>query len=94
MRNAPAIRVVLGAGAHSAVKSALAVIGIGEDECEIVPVDSQGRIIPDEIPELDDHTLLILQASNVNGGAYEPWTRRCFGDSNQCLFSCHNKRGY
>lgn len=77
LRNAPGIRVVLGAGAHSAVRSALAIIGVGEDECEVVPVDSQGRVVPDEVPELDDRTLLILQASNVNGGAYDDFDTLC-----------------
>ena len=77
LRNAPKIRIVIGAGAHSAVKSALSVIGIGEDECETVPVDSQGRIIPAEAPALDKNTLLILQASNVNGGAYDDFDTLC-----------------
>ena len=77
LRNAPKIRIVLGEGAHSAVKSALSVIGIGEDECEVVPVDSQGRIIATEVPELDNRTLLILQASNVNGGAYDDFDTLC-----------------
>lgn len=77
MRNAPAIRVVLGAGAHSAVKSALSILGIGTDEIEIVPVDSFGRIIVNEVPILDDHTLLILQAGNVSGGAYDDFDTLC-----------------
>lgn len=77
LRKSPAIRVVLGAGAHSAVKSALSILGIGTDEIEVVPVDSFGRIIADEVPTLDDHTLLILQASNVNGGAYDDFDTLC-----------------
>ena len=77
LRNAPAIRVVLGAGAHSAVRSALSILGIGTDEIEIVPVDSLGRIIAAEVPTLDDQTLLILQAANVNGGAYDDFDTLC-----------------
>lgn len=77
LRNAPPIRVVLGAGAHSAVRSALSVLGIGADELEVVPVDSLGRIVPERVPALDAHTLLILQAGNVNGGAYDDFDALC-----------------
>ena len=77
LRNAPPIRVVLGAGAHSAVFSALSVLGFGTDELEIVPVDGLGRIIPEKVPALDQQTLLILQAGNVNGGAYDDFDTLC-----------------
>ena len=77
LRNAPSIRVIIGEGAHSCVSSALSILGIGSDEIERVPVDSMGRIIPDAVPELDDRTLLILQAGNVNGGAFDPFEELC-----------------
>ncbi len=71
-KNAPSIRIVLGAGAHGAVRAALYYLGIGEEELEFVPIDEYGRMIPEKVPPLDDHTLLILQAGNVCGGAYDP----------------------
>ena len=77
LRNAPPIRVILGAGAHSAVKSALAVLGIGTEEMEIVPVDNFGRIIPEAVPALNNHSLLILQAGHVSGGAYDNFDTLC-----------------
>ena len=77
LRNAPPIRVIIGDGAHSCVSSALAVLGIGSDEIETVPVDCMGRMIPSAVPELDDRTLLILQAGNVNGGAFDPFDKLC-----------------
>ena len=77
LRNAPEMRVVLSAGAHSVVKSALSIIGIGEGECEIVPVDSKGKVVASAVPELDERTLLILQAGNVNGGAYDDFNMLC-----------------
>ena len=77
MRSAPPIRVILGAGAHSAVTSALSVLGFGTDELEVVPVDGMGRILPERVPELDDRTLLILQAGHVNGGAYDDFLTLC-----------------
>lgn len=77
LRGAPRIRVVMGEGAHSCVGSALAILGIGEEEIEAVPVDSMGRMIASEVPELDSRTLVILQAGNVNGGAFDPFEEIC-----------------
>ena len=71
-KNAPPIRVVLGQGAHGAVLAALYYLGVGTDEMEFVPIDRYGRMIPEKVPPLDAHTLLILQAGNVCGGAYDP----------------------
>lgn len=77
LRNAPPIRVVLGAGAHSAVSAALSVLGIGRREVEIVPADRYGRIDPQQVPELDAYTLLILQAGHVCGGSFDPIDNLC-----------------
>lgn len=77
LRNAPPIRVVMGAGAHSAVFAALSVLGIGRREIEVVPVDHYGRIDPQQVPELDAHTLLILQAGHVCGGSFDPINELC-----------------
>lgn len=77
LRNSPGIRVVLGEGAHSAVLSALSVLGIGKDEMEFVPADSMGRMRADLLPALDSRTLLILQAGNVNGGAFDDFETLC-----------------
>lgn len=77
LRNAPPLRIVLGAEAHSSVRAALCVLGIGADEIETVPTDDFGRMRPDHLPRLDSHTLLILQAGNVNGGAFDPIDTLC-----------------
>ncbi len=74
---APQIRVVLGAGAHSTVYKALSILGLGSDRVETVPVDSQGCMRADMVPELDGNTLLILQAGNVNSGAFDPMRELC-----------------
>lgn len=70
---APEVRVVLGAGAHSTVYKALAILGLGRDRLIKVPVDDQGRMRADALPPLDAKTLLILQAGNVNSGAFDPF---------------------
>lgn len=75
--NAPEIKVVLGAGAHSTVYKALSIIGLGKDRVTAVPTDTQGRLRADLLPDLDDRTLLILQAGNVNSGAFDPLAECC-----------------
>jgi len=68
---APEIRVILGAQAHATVFKALALLGLGAERVVVVPADCQGRIEANSIPKLDDRTLLILQAGNVNSGAFD-----------------------
>ena len=69
---APPLRVVLGEHAHSSVIKALSLLGIGKSQITKAPVDGMGRIIPKLLPPLDESTLLIAQAGNVNGGAFDP----------------------
>lgn len=75
--NAPEIKIVLGEQAHSTVYKALSIIGFGTESIIRVPVDDQGRIIADKMPELDDKTLVILQAGNVNSGSFDDFKTIC-----------------
>lgn len=75
--NAPELKVVVSEQAHSTVFKALSIIGLGAERIIKVPGDAQGRIKVDEIPGLDDRTLLILQAGNVNSGAFDDFERIC-----------------
>ncbi|NLK35580.1 MAG: aspartate aminotransferase family protein, partial [Gracilibacteraceae bacterium] len=75
--NAPQIKIVLSEEAHSTVFKALSIIGLGNTKLIKVPTDGQGRIKADEIPELDNRTLLILQAGNVNTGAFDDFDSIC-----------------
>lgn len=68
---APPVRIVTCVQAHSTVVKAISLLGFGSEHVEWVPVDDQGRILPDQVPPLDERTLLILQAGNVNSGCYE-----------------------
>lgn len=68
---APKIKVVVGAQAHSTVFKALSIIGLGKDNIIKVPVDDQGRILVEELPEIGKDTLLVLQAGNVNTGSFD-----------------------
>ena len=70
---APEIRVVLGEQAHASVSKALGLLGLGRDRVQRVPADAQGRMDPRRLPRLDGRTLLVLQAGNVNTGAFDPF---------------------
>ena len=73
LTGAPPLRVVAGAHLHAAALKALALLGFGRDQIEWVPVDDQGRLHWEALPALDDRTLLLLQAGNVNSGAFDPF---------------------
>ncbi len=69
---APEIRIVVGGEVHVTVLKALALLGFGRDTAIRVPVDGQGRMIADQLPTLDDRTIVCIQAGNVNTGAFDP----------------------
>jgi glutamate/tyrosine decarboxylase-like PLP-dependent enzyme len=73
MFDAPPIRIVAGAEVHSTLPKLLGMLGFGRDRIELVETDDQGRMRADRLPELDDRTILILQAGNVNSGAFDPF---------------------
>ena len=77
LRNAPKIRIVTGAQTHATILKAIGILGLGQENIEWVEVDDQGRIIPEFIPELDENTILILQAGNVNSGAFDNFKQIC-----------------
>ena len=74
---APPIRVVVGEEVHVSVLKALSMLGLGRSRLTRVPVDGQGRIRPEALPQLDDRTLICIQAGNVNTGAFDPAAEIC-----------------
>lgn len=74
---APPMRVVVGDEAHGTVFKALALLGLGKERVERVPVDAQGRMLATKVPKLDSNTLVILQAGNVNSGSFDPLDEIC-----------------
>ena len=79
MFDAPAIRVVVGEEVHVSVLRALTMLGLGRSRVITVPADGQGRMRADALPALDEHTVVCIQAGNVNTGAFDPakevWAR-------------------
>jgi len=74
---APPLRVVMSEASHGSVRKALSIIGLGRKQIELVPADDQGRFDAEQLPEIDNQTLLILQAGNVNSGSFDPFVEIC-----------------
>ena len=74
---APALRIVTSAETHSSVKRALAMLGFGYAQIEFVETDEQGRLIVERLPPLDNTTIVIVQAGNVNSGSFDPIDEVC-----------------
>jgi len=75
--NAPQIRIVTSKQAHSTILKAISLLGFGKNNIEWVEVDDKGRIIPELVPELDNNTIVILQAGNVNTGSFDDFDIIC-----------------
>ena len=74
---APPIHVVVGEEVHVSALKALALLGLGRTRVVRVPVDSQGRMRPVRLPKLDNQTIVLIQAGNVNTGAFDPAPEIC-----------------
>ena len=74
---APPIRVVVGGEVHVSLLKALTMLGLGRSRVISVPVDDQGRMRTDALPMLDEHTIVCIQAGNVNTGAFDPAKEIC-----------------
>ncbi len=70
---APPVRVVMGTEAHISAVKAVRLAGFGTDRIEWVPSDDRGRLDPAALPQLDERTLVVLQAGNVNTGHSDPF---------------------
>jgi len=74
---APPLRVIAGRQAHATVGKAVALLGFGTDNVEWVDADAQGRMRADLLPQLDKSSILVLQAGNVNSGAFDDFNVLC-----------------
>ncbi len=76
--DAPPIQVVVGQEIHVSLLKALGLLGLGRSRVISVPADSQGRMKVEALPQLDDRSLVCIQAGNVNSGAFDPALEICF----------------
>ena len=69
---APAIHIIISEESHPTVYKSLAMLGLGRNRVIKVPVDDQGRMDMRQFPEIQDNTLIITQAGNINSGSFDP----------------------
>ncbi len=69
---APEIQVIVGEEAHPSLLKSLGMLGLGRDRVTRVPVDRQGRMRAECLPEITGPAIVCLQAGNVNTGAFDP----------------------
>jgi len=77
LNGAPPIRIIAHEQTHASIKKTLAMLGFGKKSVEWIPSDHQGRIVVEKLPKLDDTCLVLLQAGNVNTGAYDDFDTVC-----------------
>lgn len=72
---APAIRLLTSAERHGSIDRAVRLLGLGRDCVVDLPADEQGRLTPAALEAaLDDSpTIVLLQAGDLNIGAYDPF---------------------
>ncbi len=71
------IRIIASRQAHATVVKAISLLGLGIDNIEWVAADDQGRIDTENVPLLDPNCILLLQAGNVNSGAFDDFDNLC-----------------
>ena len=72
LRDAPPLTVLVGAEVHATINKLLPLLGIGRTQLVRVPVDGQGRMCADALPEIRGPAIVCIQAGNVNSGAFDP----------------------
>jgi glutamate/tyrosine decarboxylase-like PLP-dependent enzyme len=74
---APALTVIIGEEAHPTLTKSLGLLGLGRDRALRIPVDEQGRMIADALPDIDGPTIVCTQVGNINTGAFDPVGEIC-----------------
>ena len=73
---APRLRVLVGEEVHTTVLGGLRLVGLGAGAARRIPVDREGRMLPDALQaalaEEDGPAIVCAQAGNVNSGAVDP----------------------
>jgi glutamate/tyrosine decarboxylase-like PLP-dependent enzyme len=69
---APELSVIVGDEVHASVLKALSLLGLGRERLVRVPVDEQGRMRAEALPELSPASIVCLQAGQASTGAFDP----------------------
>ncbi|BBZ25891.1 aspartate aminotransferase family protein [Mycolicibacterium madagascariense] len=73
LTGAPQIRVVVSELGHVVITKALRVLGFGTAQIALARTDEFGRVDPAALPPIDDRTIVVLQAGEVNTGEFDPF---------------------
>jgi len=73
---APPIRILTSSERHGSFERAVRLLGLGTDQIQVLPVDADGRLVAEALQAklekgTDAPTLVLLQAGDVNIGAYD-----------------------
>ena len=71
LSKAPPIRIVASEEIHVTVKKVVAMLGLGTESIEFVPCDNNGVMLVEKMPKIDENTIVLAQAGNVNSGAVD-----------------------
>jgi glutamate/tyrosine decarboxylase-like PLP-dependent enzyme len=74
---APPVTVLVGEEVHATLFKIIGLLGLGRERVVRVPVDDQGRMRADAMPELSGPAIVCAQAGNVNSGAFDPIAAIC-----------------
>jgi len=74
---APDLHIIISEESHPTVYKSLAMLGLGRNRVTKVKTDDQGRISMKHFPEVQDNTIIITQAGNINSGACDPISKIC-----------------
>jgi glutamate/tyrosine decarboxylase-like PLP-dependent enzyme len=80
LSSAPAIRILTSTEKHGTLVRAVRLLGLGEKHITTLQADSQGRLLEDSLrqaleAEPSVPTIVVLQAGDVNIGAFDDFTR-------------------
>jgi len=72
---APEVKLLVSETIHITVKKAAKLLGFGLNRLIVAPCDDDGRIDVTQMPELDDMTIVCLQAGEVNKGSFDDFSK-------------------
>ncbi len=73
LNGAPPIKIVTSQAIHPTVRKMMHALGFGNADVATVPCDDQGQVLPEALPPVDQHTIVVMQAGCVNTGASDPF---------------------
>ncbi len=74
LQGAPPVALVISAEAHPTLTKSLRLLGFGTRQLIPVPVDAQGRMRADALPDIPDGPAIVcVRAGNINTGAFDPF---------------------